>query len=396
MEGKSKIQQMNQGFSKTAVYATSGNCLSPAGRDLSENLEAINSGNLAIKEHHIQDLNETPFYGAIIDEKLIESEFSKLKYDGSFSKLEKMTLIVLNDIINQYSQLFNKRCGIIFSTTKGNIDALNNSDIEGYYLHNMANKISKVIGIKTEPIVLSNACVSGIMAISVAKRLIQTDKYDHFVVVGADLFSKFVFSGFQSFQAVSPKPCKPYSKNRDGISLGEAAAAVFVTKDESLLNKTSYKISGDSSINDANHISGPSRTGEGLYQSVQKAMKEADLNAKDIDMISSHGTATNFNDEMEAQAFSRSNLAQTPLFSLKGFFGHTLGAAGLLETVISLSSADENKVPPSFGFDEMGVSIPLNISAQTQSKPIKTLLKTASGFGGSNTAVIFQKIKSNE
>lgn len=387
---------MNQDFSKISVYTSSGNCLSPAGRDISENLEAINSGNLAIKEHDIPELSETPFYGAIIEDELLESEFSKLEYNNSFTKLEKMILIVLNDIVKKHSQTFNSRCGIIFSTTKGNIDALKNDDIEGYYLHNMANKISEAIGIKTEPIVLSNACVSGIMALSVAKRLIQTDKYDHFVVVGADLFSKFVFSGFQSFQAVSPRPCKPYSKNRDGITLGEAAAALFITKDESLLNKDSYKILGDSSINDANHISGPSRTGEGLFQSVQKAIKEAEIKPEDIDMISSHGTATNYNDEMEAQAFSRANLAQIPLYSLKGFFGHTLGAAGMIETVISLASADENKVPPSFGFDEMGVSIPLNISAKTQSKPIKTVLKTASGFGGSNTAIIFQKINTDE
>ena len=387
---------MNQDFSNISVYATSGNCLSPAGKNISENLEAIDSGDLAIKQHAIPDLSETPFYGAIIEHSLIENEFSKLAYDGSFSKLEKMILIVLDEIVNKYNEIFNKRCGIIFSTTKGNIDALQNDDIEAYYLHNMANKISQTIGIKTEPIVLSNACVSGIMAVSVAKRLIQTDKYDHFVIVGADLFSKFVFSGFQSFQAVSPKPCKPYSKNRDGITLGEAAAAIFVTKDESLIDKNSYKILGDSSINDANHISGPSRTGEGLFQSVQKAIKEAEINPEDIDMISSHGTATNYNDEMEAQAFSRADLAKTSLFSLKGFFGHTLGAAGLLETVISLSSADMNKVPPSFGFDEMGVSIPLNISAQTQNKPINTILKTASGFGGSNTAVIFQKVNKNE
>lgn len=387
---------MDQDFSNISVYATSGNCLSPAGSNVSENLVAIDKGNLAIEKHSNSDLSESPFYGAIINETVIEKEFSKLNYEGPFSKLEKMILIVLNGIVTKYSHVFSKRCGIIFSTTKGNIDALDNAEIENYYLHNTASKISKAMDIKTQPIVLSNACVSGIMAVSVAKRLIQTDKYDHIVVVGADLFSKFVFSGFQSFQAVSPKPCKPYSKNRDGITLGEAAAAMFVTKDKSLLTSNSYKITGESSINDANHISGPSRTGEGLFQSVQKAIKEAGVKPKDIDMISSHGTATNYNDEMEAQAFSRADLAQTPLFSLKGFFGHTLGAAGLLETVISLASADENKIPPSFGFDEMGVTLPLNISAQTQSKSIHTVLKTASGFGGSNTAVIFQKFNTNE
>ena len=129
---------MNQDFSKISVYATSGNCLSPAGQDISENLAAIDTGNLAIREHHYSELSEAPFFGAIIDDEKIENSFSKLSYNGTFSRLEKMILIVLNDIVNQYSQVFNKRCGIIFSTTKGNIDALDNADIDNYYLHNTA------------------------------------------------------------------------------------------------------------------------------------------------------------------------------------------------------------------------------------------------------------------
>jgi 3-oxoacyl-[acyl-carrier-protein] synthase-1 len=384
---------MNPSFSKMQVFTIAGNCVTPAGMNLDDNLKAVEACNSAISKVYNNDLSEESFFGAVINDTLIENAFSDLPYEGLYTRLEKIMLISLNDIKLKYSSLFNERCGVIFSTTKGNIDVLNNLNIEDYYLHNLAKKVCATIGINTEPIVLSNACVSGIMAVSVAKRLIQTGGYDHFLIVGGDIFSKFVFSGFQAFQAVSPEPCKPYSKNRDGITLGEAAAALFISKDSSLINETSYKILGDSSKNDANHISGPSRTGEGLHQSIEEALKEAQISPSEIDCISSHGTATIYNDEMEAIAFDRSQLSKVPVFSLKGFYGHTLGAAGLLELVISLSMADRNKVPPSFGFDEIGVSIPINVSREQQNLTIKNVLKTASGFGGSNTAVIFQKHK---
>ena len=128
---------------------------------------------------------------------------------------------------------------------------------------------------------------------------------------------------------MSDSPCKPYSKNRSGVSLGEATAAVLVSCSN---ESAKIKIIGDGAINDANHISGPSRTGEGLFRSIESALTEAKINANQIDYISAHGTATPFNDEMEAFAFNRLGLEKVPVNSLKGFYGHTLGASGLLET----------------------------------------------------------------
>jgi len=154
----------------------------------------------------------------------------------------------------------------------------------------------------------------------------------------------------------------------------------------------SVEILGGASCNDANHISGPSRSGEGLFRSVTLALKEAYLYPKDIDYISAHGTATMYNDEMEAIAFNRAGLGDTPLNSLKGYFGHTLGASGLLETVIGMHSLNQNTLFASKGFQELGVSEPLNIIEKTTSKKIDTFLKTASGFGGSNTAAVFRKV----
>lgn len=388
---------MNLPQNNIPVYVTCGTCVTPLGFTLLENIQGIKEGRVAIDKITDANLQKESFFGAVIDKDRLDIAFSKLVYKGDFSTLEKMMLLAVDEIVNTYKDQLSDTCGIIFSSTKGNINALSTDNIETYFLHHLAKKVSSAIGVKTEPIVLSNACVSGVMAISVAKRLIQIGTYNHFIVIGGDLFSKFVFSGFQSFQAISSQPCKPYDETRDGITLGEASAAIFVTKDRELVKSTScYEVIGDSSINDANHISGPSRTGEGLFQSVNNAMKEGKIESIDIDCISSHGTATNFNDEMEAQAFNRAALEKTPVFSLKACFGHTLGAAGLLETVISLAFADENLIPPSLGYTEHGVTLPLNITSEIQEKEVNIILKTASGFGGSNTAVIFKKCTSDE
>src|SRR5699024_3295350 len=353
------------------VFFAAGECVTPLGWTLEENITNLEKGKSGISLIKDKNFAENPFYGAIINKEKLAKNFENLAYQNQFSTLEKMILLACEKLKNKYQSLFKEKCGLIISSTKGNINALKNRDIPQYLLSNLADKISKSIGINSQPIVLSNACVSGIMAVSTAKRLIQTGKYDHFLIVGADLFSKFVFSGFQSFQAISKNPCKPYDKSREGITLGEAASAAFITKDkEKIKSDFCFEIIGDSSINDANHISGPSRTGEGLFQSIENAKKEAKIKAENIDFISANETATLYNDEMEAQAFTRAKLEEKPVFSLKGRFGHTLGAAGLLETIISLKFAEKNKIPPSFNYENHGLTLPLNIPKEFEEKEI--------------------------
>lgn len=230
------------------------------------------------------------------------------------------------------------------------------------------------------------------MAISVAKNMIQAGRYKDAFVVAGDEISEFVISGFNSFQAIGSEPCKPYDKNRNGINLGEATAAVYITLKLNQNEKFRFKVLGDSAINDANHISGPSRTGDGLFASVQNAMKEANVSAEQIDFISAHGTATLYNDEMEAIAFNRMELQNVPLNSMKGYYGHCLGASGLLESIISMEAALQNTLIPSKNFEEIGISQDLNIIKENQSAQIKYILKTASGFGGCNAAIVFEKL----
>jgi 3-oxoacyl-[acyl-carrier-protein] synthase-1 len=200
-------------------------------------------------------------------------------------------------------------------------------------------------------------------------------------------------SGFNSFKALSDEPCRPYDAARKGITLGEGCGTLLLTSDENLLNKNDKKIivAGGSVSNDANHISGPSRTGEELALAVTNAIKEAKCGTA-IDFISAHGTATVFNDEMESKAFSVAGLQNVPLNSMKGFFGHTLGAAGVIEAVVTLETMKRNVLLPSPGFQNSGVSEQLNIITQTEMREVNTSLKTASGFGGCNAAVIFKSI----
>jgi 3-oxoacyl-[acyl-carrier-protein] synthase-1 len=260
------------------------------------------------------------------------------------------------------------------------------------YLSELGKTIQNFFSFKNEAIVLSNACVSGVLAISVAKRFISEGKYDHVFITSGDLVTKFILSGFNSFQALSAEPCKPYDKNRIGINLGEVAASALITSSAENLPKEAVEILGDATCNDANHISGPSRTGEGLFRSVKTALKEANLNASQIDYISAHGTATPFNDEMEAIAFNRLGLENVPLNSLKGYFGHTLGASGLLETIVGMHFMEKNILFSSKGFSDLGVSKRINIIKYNTPKKLQTFLKTASGFGGCNTAVILKKV----
>jgi 3-oxoacyl-[acyl-carrier-protein] synthase-1 len=375
------------------IYITQTNCITPLGFDVESNIEAILRGESGIQLHENISLMPNSFYASIIKDEKINSAFLKISTETKYSRLEKMMILALEPIIKNSGVELNLKTAFILSTTKGNVTALKENSEENFnnaHLDVLAKNVADFFGFQTQPIVVSNACVSGILAVSVAKRMIQSELYDNIFIVAGDEVSEFVLSGFNAFQAMSELPCKPYSKNRTGVSLGEATSAVLVSAEA---KNAKIKVIGDSSINDANHISGPSRTGEGLFRSIQNALKEAKIDANKLDYISAHGTATPFNDEMEAIALNRLDLQNVPINSLKGFYGHTLGASGSLETVIAIESANRNMLFESKGFDEIGVSEAVNVIEKNNEATIEYFLKTASGFGGCNTAVIFEKVK---
>lgn len=371
------------------IYLTDYHCITPLGFSVQENWDALKRNQSGIMtQYYSEQFPEV--CASIIDNDKIVQNYSLNFENHNLTRLEKLLALSLKPLAER--QKITEKSLLILSTTKGNISRLkgNSTPPSSAFLYETAQKIAHLFGFRTKPVVVSNACVSGVMAVAVAKNLLQTHLYDNAFVIAGDEVTEFVLSGFSSFQAMSSEPCRPYDKTRNGINIGEATAAVFLSKDHPVAGNI-FEVLGDSSINDANHISGPHRTGEGLYRSVTRALKEAKLSPADIDFISAHGTATLYNDEMESFAFSRAGLSDVPLNSLKGFYGHCLGASGLLELIIAMESAQHNMLIKSLNFSENGVSQPINVIAENTEKEISTILKTASGFGGCNSALILKK-----
>lgn len=374
------------------VFTSYHNVISPLGFSTKENYSALLNNTLAVRQINYGKQNEL-FCLALINNSQIESACKKIRNSSTFSKLEKLSILSILDVLNQSGiSLSDPRTLLIYSTTKGNIDLLDDSikpavPKEREYLSVMANAIANYFKAANKPLVVSNACISGLLAIITAQRFIKAGRYENIIVCGGDLVSEFIVSGFKSFNALSQNPCKPFDAHRDGINLGDAVATILITKNKST-EPSAMQIVNGASANDANHISGPSRTGDGLFKAVVETLKNSNVKP---DTINAHGTATPFNDEMESIAFERAGLTDKPVNSLKGYYGHTLGAAGVLETIMTLEAAANNRLIKSAGFSEKGVSGNIQLIKEHTVKEVKAILKTASGFGGCNGAALFVK-----
>jgi 3-oxoacyl-[acyl-carrier-protein] synthase-1 len=374
----------------SAVYIVSDNIFSPVGLTTTENFDSLKKGRSGIKLHNDQALANEPFYASLFDaQTFIKNNFNK------YTKFEQLLIASVQNALKSCNvDTADKSTALIISSTKGNVSLLetetNTADLQKRIaLTTSAKLVADYFGFVNQPVVVSNACISGIMAMLTAMRLIRSGQFENVVVAGADVISKFILSGFQSFQAISAVPCKPFDINRDGITLGEGAATVVLSAKK--INEKNIKVMGGAVSNDANHISAPSRTGEELSLAITKTLNEAKLFSANIDFISAHGTATVYNDEMEAKAITLAGMQNVPVNSLKGFYGHTLGAAGLIESIIAIQSLKENLIIPTLGFDTIGVSTPINICTDLLAGDFKNCLKTASGFGGCNAAIVFGK-----
>lgn len=372
-----------------AVYLGAHNIISPLGFSSAENFVALQQGKKAV---HAQKLafSDANWCCAKISEEKVNQKFASLGNPNAYTHLEKMCILSISDTLQQSGKkLSDPESLLILSTTKGSVDVLENVypnlSHNRAYLTELGRSLESYFACSNAPIILSNACISGVLALIIAQRYLESGTYKNIVVCGGDIVSEFTLSGFKSFNALSAEPSKPFDKNRVGINLGEAVASILVSTEK----LSGIQLLGGSSANDANHISGPSRTGEGLFKAITETLSKTGIDK--IDFISAHGTATEYNDEMESIAFTRAGLQQVPLHSLKGYYGHTLGTAGVLECIISILSLENNVLIASAGFEETGTSCPVNVIKETKAQTLQTCLKTASGFGGCNAAIVFRK-----
>ena len=364
------------------AYIIADNIISPLGETSEENYLSVKAGRSGIRAYEPGTCNiPEGFYASLLFE-----DFETL----ALKSAQKA-------IANARLELKGKRTAFILSSTKGNIE-------ENISLADSAQRIASQLGIDSQPIVVCNACISGLSALILGNRLIDSDLYDAAIVCGCDTPRQFILSGFQSLKALSPEPCRPFDMERMGLNLGEAAATLILSKNPIQGN---FWRMGDGFIrNDAFHISTPSKTADGLYLSLQRTLesftKEISSACKQIDMkehlafINAHGTATLFNDQMESVAIGRAGLSDLPANAYKSFWGHTMGAAGILETIISMKAIDDDTILGTRGFSELGVSGKMNICAENRPTDKKGFIKMLSGFGGCNATIWAAKSPKSE
>ena len=376
------------------AYIIADNIISPLGETSEENYLSVKAGRSGIRAYEPGTCNiPEGFYASLLfeDFETLALKSAQKAIANAQKNIENAQKDIGNKqkaIGNAQLELKGKRTAFILSSTKGNIE-------ENISLADSAQRIASQLGIDAKPIVVCNACISGLSALILGNRLIDSDLYDAAIVCGCDTPRQFILSGFQSLKALSPEPCRPFDMERMGLNLGEAAATLILSKNP--IQGNSWRM-GDGFIrNDAFHISTPSKTADGLYLSLQRTLesftKEISFTCKQIDMkehlafINAHGTATLFNDQMESVAIGRAGLSDLPANAYKSFWGHTMGAAGILETIISMKAIDDDTILGTRGFSELGVSGKMNICAENRPTDKKGFIKMLSGFGGCNATI---------
>lgn len=353
------------------AYVLADNIISPLGETSEENYLAVKAGKTGIHvyakgSHGIPD-------GFVAS--LMSCDFEELVLESAKKTIEASHVDVAHE-----------RVAFILSSTKGSIERLGKVEDKEIELGTLAERMACQLGIQAKPFVVCNACISGLSALILASRLLSSGKYDYAVVCGCDSPERFIISGFQSLKALSTKPCRPFDMERFGLNLGGAVATMVLAKDApSEKAEQMWQVGHGFVRNDAFHISAPSKTSEGLYKALSRTLSGVDK--EELAFVNAHGTATLFNDQMESIAIERVGLSETPTNALKGYFGHTLGAAGVLETILSMKAADDHIIIGTRGFEELGVSGKVNVSAENCPTDKQTFVKMLSGFGGCNATI---------
>jgi 3-oxoacyl-[acyl-carrier-protein] synthase II len=247
------------------------------------------------------------------------------------------------------------------------------------------------------------ACVSSSLAIGRAMDLIRRGDCSLMLAGGADALTSLSFSGFSVLRAMSPSVCRPFDQRRNGMLLGEGAGIIVLEELEHARRRGARihaELCGWGTAGDAHHPTGPHPEGHGLQGAMKAALRQACLSAEQIDFLNLHGTGTPANDPAECQAVHRvfgAHTAVLPVNSLKPYFGHTLGAAGVLELIGSLLGMERDFIPPTLNCEELDPKCNVNVvRGEGRTQRINVMMSTKSAFGGANVALIARRLSGQE
>lgn len=411
------------------AHITGAAMVTSLGVGVEENFNAIAEGRTGIRKTAPGRASRNEMMVGLIPEDVYEALYAEHDPQKSLTRTELLIMTCVSELMRQDPGIADEikagEVSVVIASAKGNISLLENSCNDGDGVHSvkddsdvlfgsMVRLMSSRFGFPEKKVrIISNACISGVSALVIGWRHILESTGGKVIVVGVDTQNRFITSGFASFKSLSGELCTPYDKRRCGLNLGEACGAVILSawaplpysadqvssnSADPVFRNGSVAICGGAISDDANHISGPSRTGDGLYFAMRNAMNEAGIEPASVSCLQMHGTATAYNDDMESKAANLAGLQDVPVQSLKPYFGHTMGASGVIETIIAAEELRRGIFVGTKGFEEPGTTMPLNVSAANIELPagdagptsdkVKYCVKTASGFGGTNAALV--------
>jgi 3-oxoacyl-[acyl-carrier-protein] synthase II len=338
-----------------------------------------------------------------------------LKSTKHWDRLDRgaqLLLLAADEAFSQASWPFGVEASITLGTTSGGMatgqeffrrvraasapDRRQPGRVVQYLAQQQPLELMRLFGVSGPVNLIANACASGANAIGHAWELVRAGRSRRAVTGGYDALSELVFTGFDSLQALSPTPCRPFDASRDGLSLGEGAAVLTLETLEDASSRGAEiigEITGYGAGTDCHHLTQPHPRGDAAFRSMSLAAESAGVAPGQIDYVNAHGTATRLNDEAEAEALNRwlgDRAPQTPVSSTKSDIGHLLGAAGAVEAVVCLMALQGGWIPPSASTATPDPVCRFPVQTTPRDTPICRALSNSFGFGGANATLILQ------
>lgn len=375
------------------------------GSKWSSHVAAMRAGKSGLTDDHDLALPFNCYLGQVSDLSALGFPTRSAEYDNRANRLALAALQADSfekSVLRVRDKWGPDRCGIVLGTSTSGMQQLEHvyrtlpegSPMPSSYnpnnhdsMHSVAAFLQQYLGFTGPSYTVSTACSSSAKSLIDAYQLIESGLCDAVLTGGVDSLCLTSLAGFEALELISRSPCKPCDVNRDGLSIGEAAAFMMIERDAS----GCIRVMGYGESSDGSNMSTPPEDGAGAADAIQQALWRSNLTSQDIDYVNLHGTATVANDRSEARAVQSAVYADVPASSVKGAVGHTLGAAGAVEALFCMMAIEEGVIPPNVGLGNLDPAVLNNVSANCRTAPVQHTLSNSFGFGGNNCALVLSR-----
>jgi len=388
---------------KLKLSITNCTATSALGRGIAAHRDALRDERSGLSRCDFEQVTLDTWIGRVkdLENEPIDGELAK--YDCRNNRLALAGLrqdTFMESVATVVERYGNKRIGVFLGTSTAGVQntemAYTRKDPQGELpkdyvfqttqnMYSISDYVRRALALEGPAQVVSTACSSSAKVFATAYRHIQAGLCDAAVVGGVDSLCGMTLHGFNALQLISSQPCRPADQNRDGINIGEAAGFALLERAD---GDTELQLLGYGECSDAYHMSSPHPEGKGAYLAMQQALNMAGLQPGQIDYVNLHGTATPANDISEDKAVYRLFNDNVSCSSTKGFTGHTLGTAGILEVVFATIAINEGMIPISLNTQTLDTQLRAKIVMQTEYREVNRVMSNSFGFGGNNASLV--------